>query len=167
MALDNAQKLIIKSWLAANATMLNDQEAAAALNATASPVFYVYRNFVSTNEILTNGFNWTLVDNLTQGKARIWEWMINAFAINQVQGLDFSNAGCRGGINETWKGTQAMIDQRDVIYTHACEAASVAGKLLATGEGTLPVNDGDGSGPATRGYYSYITAQDVVDSYNA
>ena len=164
MALDNSQKLIIKSWLAANATMLNDQEAAAALNATASPEYYVYRTSVPMSEIMLNGFNWTRVDNLNVGKARIWEWMISA---NPDRAINPSKANVRAGINAVWVGTQADLDVRDAVYAHCYRAASIAEKLLATGAGTVPVNDGDGSGPAVMGFEGDMTAQDVVDSYNA
>lgn len=162
-----AQKQIIKTWLNANAQQMNDQEAATALNAALSPVFYVYRSFVPAKEVLTNGFNWLLIDNLSVGKARIWTEVRETFGNNQVDGLDFSNLGCRDAINECWKGTTAMISQRNVIYSHGYRAASVVEKLLATGAGTAPVNDGDGSGPAVSGYEQPLTAQDVADSYNS
>lgn len=164
LALTQSQKLIIKTWLTANAQTLNDQEAAAALNVAASPVFNVYRSSVPMSEIMLNGFNWTRVDNLNVGKARIWEWMVSA---NPDRAINPSKANVRAGINAVWVGTQADLDVRDAVYAHCYRPASIAEKLLATGAGTAPVNDGDGSGPAVMGFEGEITAQDVVDSYNA
>jgi len=155
---------ILKTWLLANAQTLNDQEAADALNTIASPVFNVYRSSVLMSEIMLNGFNWTRVDNLSVGKARIWDWM---FAASDIKAIDPSKANVRTGINSVWVGTQADLDVRDAVYVHCYRSATLAEKLLATGAGTAPVNDGDGSGPATMGFEGSITPQNVVDSYNS
>ena len=45
---------------------------AEALNAPASPAYTVWRSSVSRAEILQNGFDWTRLDNLSVGKARVW-----------------------------------------------------------------------------------------------
>src|SRR5262245_24937125 len=47
-------------------------------NLVAVPAFQVYRTSVPMSEIMLNGFDWTRVDNLSVGKARIWEWMTEA-----------------------------------------------------------------------------------------
>lgn len=45
---------------------------AAALNLPASPTWVVWRTAVTRQEILQNGFDWTRLDNLSVGKARVW-----------------------------------------------------------------------------------------------
>lgn len=45
------------------------------LNKEASPAFVVWKTRVALDEITSNGFTWTLVDALSVGNARIWEWM--------------------------------------------------------------------------------------------
>ena len=154
----------LKTWLLVNATQINEQDAAIAINTDADPVFYVYRTAVPMSEIMLNGFDWTRVDNLSNGKARIWDWM---FSSSTDRAINPSKANVRAGINAVWVGTQADLDVRDAVYAHCYRAASIAEKLLATGTGTAPANDGDGSGPAVMGFEGDISAQDVVDSYNA
>lgn len=162
MSLTSAQKLILKTWLLANANALNDQEAADALNAAASPAFKVYRTSVPISEIMLNGFDWTRVDNLSVGKSRIWQWMTEAGG--EARTIDPSKANVRAGINAVWVGTQADLNVRAAVYAHCVRDASVGEQLLATGDGTAP--DGSGDGPATAGHEGPFTAQDVVDAYN-
>lgn len=165
MQLTPAQNATLKAWLLANASTLNDQQAADALNATASPTFYVYRTSVTEDEIFGNGMNWTRVDNLSVGKARVWDWMFR----NQKKAIDPSRANVRAGINTVWVGTQADVDVRDAVYGHCYRAATVGEKLFASGAGTAPVNDGDGSGPATidANISEPFSAQNVVDALNS
>lgn len=157
------QKQTLKTWLLANAGSMNEQQAADALNAAASPAWQVYKTAVPLGEIMLNGFNWTRVDNLSVGKARIWEWL---FSANAESTINPSKPNIRAGINATWVGTQADLDVRDAVYAHCYRAGSVADKLLGSGAGTAPANDGDGSGPGVAGYDALITPQDVIDSLN-
>jgi len=169
MDLTNSQKLTMQTWLLANATTLNDQEAADALNAIKSPAYLVYRRFVPMAEIMGNGWDWQRVDNLSQGKARIWDWMKETYAEGGVFGLDFANTECRVGVNTVWVGTQADLNVRNSVYGHSYKSASVAEHLFSTGAGIAPVNGGDGSGPGTiaENITGLVTAQNVVESYNA
>jgi hypothetical protein len=79
MDLTPAQIATLKAYiltdptLSVKATQGDYDYLANALNALASPAFRVYRNSVPMSEIMLNGFNWTRVDNLSVGKARIWE----------------------------------------------------------------------------------------------
>ena len=50
---------------------------AAAYHELAAPSFIVWKTSVTQDEIMQNGFDWVQVDNLTVGKARIWEWMFD------------------------------------------------------------------------------------------
>lgn len=149
MNLSQPQKAVIKAWIIANNDSIFDQSAVDLLNAPAAPAYKVYRSFVPTQEIMGNNFDWTRVDNLSAGKARIWEWMKEAYA-QSTPGLNFANTACRGGINTVWVGTQADLNVRAAVYTHATRDATVAEKLLkSAGNGTAP--DATGDGPATCG----------------
>lgn len=163
------QKQAVKAFIVANPGIfqtLNDQQSADYFNQPASPTFFVYRTEVPVGEVMLNGFDWTRVDNLSVGKARIWEWMTTAKKVNDEFVFDPSKLNIRNGINETWKGTAADLLVRDAVYAHCQRAATVAEKLLvSTGAGTTI--DGNGTGPATMGFEGMLTAQDVVDSLNS
>ena len=110
----------------------------AALNANKSPAFYVWRDKVTQDEIMQNGFDWTQVDNLTVGKARIWQWMFD----NASKSINPTKANIRAGVDAAWVGTAAMLAVRAVIYTHLYRPATVLEALFATGTGTT-VSPGD------------------------
>ena len=128
-------------------------EIAAAFNVTASPAFVVWRSSVSQDEIMQNGFDWTRVDNLSVGKARVWEWMFN----NQQRAINPSKANVRAGIDQTWVGTAADLAVRAAVYAHCKRNATRGEKLFATGTGT----DAD---PATMAVEGAISQQNVVDA---
>lgn len=117
-------------------------DTAVALNTQiAVPDFYVWRTSVSVAEIMSNGFDWTRVDNMTVGEARIWDFM------TQLGSIDPSKANIRGGVNEAFKGTAQDDAMRLVIFGHCQEKASRTKKLFATGAGTSTSDAG--IGPAT------------------
>ena len=101
-----------------------------ALNAIAEPAFVVWRTDVSVDEIMRNGMDWARVDNLTVGKARIWDWMTRLGTFNAAK------ANIRAGIDAAWVGTAADLAVRATVYTHCKRSATVAEKLFATGTGT-------------------------------
>lgn len=128
---------------------------AAALNGQlASPDFYVWRSTVTQDEIMQNGFDWVRVDNLSVGKARIWEWMFD----NAVASINPSKANVRAGIAEVWKGTAADNAVRQAVFNRCQARATRAQKLFATGPGTT--TSVDGVGPATMAVES-ISLSDV------
>lgn len=166
MELTLSQKQTLKAWLTANVPNQSDEEMRDSLNALASPTYYVYRPSVPVSEVMLNGFDWTRVDNLSVGKARIWEWMTTSRQVNGEYVFDPSKANIRAGINAVWVGTQADLNVRATVYLHCYRAASVAEKLLkVAGNGTAA--DSSGDGPATLGYDQPITTQDVIDSLNS
>ena len=128
-------------------------EIANMMNAVASPAFVVWKTAVSPDEILRNGMDWTRVDNLSVGKARIWEWMTKLGTFNP------SKANIRAGIDATWVGTAADLAVRATLYTHCKRSATVAEKLFATGAGT------DAS-PATMTVEGRLLYQDVYAARN-
>lgn len=76
-------------------------------------------------------FDWTRVDNLTVGKARIWDMM---FA-NQTQSINPANSNIRAGIDAAWVGTAADLAVRAAVYERCKRAATRAESALVTGTG--------------------------------
>jgi len=113
---------------------------AALLNLTAAPDWTVWRASVTWDEIMLNGMDWARVDNLSVGKARIWDWMFQ----NGQRSMNPSKANIRAGIDSTWVGSAADLAVRASVYTHCKRLATRVEKVLSTGAGT--VND-----PATLG----------------
>lgn len=126
---------------------------AAAYQLPASPDFYVWRTDVTQDEIMQNGFDWTRVDNLSVGPARIWEWMFN----NSQRSFNPSKPNVRAGIEAVWKGTAADLAVRAAIYLHCQRKANRLEKLFATGTGTaMP-----GGSPATMTIEGALSYADV------
>ena len=107
-----------------------NNEVAAWYNLQASPNYLIYRTTVPVAEVMLNGFDWTRVDNLSVGKARIWEW------INQSGGFNPSKTNIRAGIDACWTGTAPDLAVRAAVYVHCKRPASRLEKLFATGSGT-------------------------------
>lgn len=103
------------------------------LNAPSNPEFWVWKTAVDPLEIMQNGMDWTRVDNLSVGKARIWDWMTKLPTFNP------SKANIRAGIDATWVGTTADLAVRANVYTHCKRVATGAERLMATGTGTNEV----------------------------
>jgi len=101
-------------------------------NAPAYPAFIVWRTSVTQDEIMLNGFDWSRVDNLSIGKARVWEWLFD----NQGKAINPSKTNVRAGIDQTWVGTAADLAVRAAVYTHCKRPASRVERLFATGAGT-------------------------------
>lgn len=110
-------------------------------NFAASPGFFVWRTVVPVTEIMGNGFDWTLVDNLGVGKARIWEWMTMLGAINPSQ------ANVVAGVNVAFTGGTAPFQaMRLAIFGHCQTLATRGQKLYTTGTGTTVTEAGTGPG---------------------
>ena len=140
----NSDAELLTWWQAGNPGVI-----AELYNAPASPAFIVWRTSVNPNAILgAAGFDWTRVDNLSTGKARIWDWMTG------LGTLDCSRANIRSGIDATWVGTAADLAVRAVVYTECKRTATRIEKVLATGTGS------DAS-PATMGFEGQISPADV------
>lgn len=131
---------------------------AALLNQQASPDFYVWRTSVTIGEIMQNGFDWTRVDNLTVGKARIWEWMVATGTIKPNQ------SNVRAGVLAVFT-TAGDLANRNAVFGHCQRLATRAEKLLATGTGTASTDQG--VGPATMGFEGSLSYQDVDTARNS
>jgi len=155
MPLTIEQKQLLSTYINANAEWAampkNSDTAyflAQELNRPFATTFIVWRTNVDPSEIMRNGLDWTRVDNLTVGKARIWDWMTSLGSLNP------SKANIRAGIDATWVGTAADLAVRAVVYTHCKRQATIVEKLLSTGTGTE-------ASPAIMGYESPISYQEV------
>lgn len=159
MALTNEQLDILKAWIVANVPNATEHTAQAALNATAVPAFKAYRIEVLRQTILENGFDWTRLDNLSVGKARVWSEIFVDGKINP------SKPNVRAGINSVWVGTAQDLAVRATVYGHCVKDATEAEKLLkVAGAGTAP--DGNGDGPATLGFVGLLTLDEVISAMN-
>lgn len=125
-----------------------------ALNLAAVPAFIVWKSRVTQDEIMQNGFDWTRVDNLSVGPARVWEWM---FA-NADRSINPSKVNVRAGIEAVWKGVAADLAVRAAVYVHCKRSATRAEKLFATGEGTTAV-------PATMVFEGALGYLDILDAW--
>ncbi len=155
MALTVEQRATLKAAILADVTLAafpagsdGAYEIAALLNQQATPDFIVWKSSVSVDEIMRNGMAWDRVDNLSVGKARIWDWMTRLGTLNA------SKANIRAGIDAAWVGTAADLVVRATIYTHCKRLASRIEKLLATGTGS-------DAAPATMSFEGAISWQDV------
>lgn len=118
------------------------------MNEPASPTYVVWRTDVPLEEIMRNGMDWTRVDNLSVGKARIWDWLSRLGTINASQ------PNVRSGIDATWVGNAADLAVRAAVYAHCKRGATRAEKLLASGTGS------DAS-PGTMTFEGALTSEDV------
>lgn len=108
-----------------------DNLIAAWCNTEASPAYVVWKTKVSDKDIMvSSGFDWTRVDNLSVGKARIWDWLFRFGYINP------NDTNVRAAIDATWVGTAADLAVRAAVYTQCRRNATNLEKALATGLGT-------------------------------
>ncbi len=157
MSLTPEQKVTLKSHILATPALeaiytngdLTGLEAA--LNADAAPAFVVWKTSVTWDEIMLNGMDWARVDNLSVGKARIWDWMFQ----NSSRSMNPSKANIQAGINAVWVGTAADIAVRDSVYTHCKRNATVTEKLFATGTGNV-------ASPAIMAFEGFVSTFDLI-----
>lgn len=121
---------------------------AALYNAEAVPAYVVWKSDVSADEIMRNGMDWARVDNLSIGKARIWEWLTKLGTFNA------GKANVRAGIDACWVGTSADLAVRASVYTHCKRNATRLEKLLATGAGTT-------ASPSTMTFEGQVSYADI------
>ncbi len=165
MSLTTTQLTMLNAAIVADAelnALPNDSDGAfliaLALNQAESPDWIVWRTRVSWDEVMLNGFDWTRVDNLSVGKARIWEWMFNR------NFMDPSKSNVRAGIDSVWVGTPADLAVRAAVYIHCKMSATRAQKIFSTGTGSDAV-------PATMdgniGETFQLSYQDVQEARNS
>lgn len=127
---------------------------AAYYNAVASPDWIVWKDSVTRQEILQNGFDWTRLDNLSVGKARVWSDIFVDGTLNP------SKPNVRAGIESVWVGTAADLAVRAAVYVHCKRPATRIEKLLSTGTGTDAT-------PATMGFSGPVSYSDIELARNS
>ena len=110
----------------------------------------VWKTSLQLEEITSNGFDWVRVDNLSVGKARIWEWMFG----NEQKSINPSKPNIRAGSAEVWKGTAADLAVQATVLNHCKRGTSRIEALFADGTGTAAV-------PATMGFEGLLTEMDI------
>lgn len=115
----------------------------------------VWKTSVSKADIMANAaFDWTRVDNLSVGKARIWDQMFSVGNINPAA------ANIRAGIDATWVGTAADLAVRAAVYVQCKRFASRLEKLFAVGSGA------DVS-PSVMGFEGSVDSSHIGDALEA
>lgn len=152
--LTDQQKVTLKAYiltvpeLAPAIVSGDDSTIAGWLNGLANPAFVVWKTEVSIDEIMRNGMDWARVDNLSVGKARIWDWM------GRLGTLNAAKPNIRAGIDATWVGTAADLAVRATVYTHCKRSATRAEAVLAAGVGS------DAS-PATMSFEGLVSVEEA------
>lgn len=167
MALTPAQLATLKAAILAdpvlNSQPMNSDGAffiAGEMNKDAVPSFFVWNTLVTWEQVMQNGFDWVQVDNLTDPKARTWEWLFK----NDTASINPSYTGVRAGIAEVWKGTAGKNAVRAYVFGKCQRIATRFEKLFATGLGVT--TDADGNGPATMSVIGPLSYQDVEAARN-
>lgn len=126
MLLSSGQKLTVKNYLDANASEMTETEAATLLNTLADPTYLVWKSRVSRTIVQASAtFDWTRVDNLSVGKARIWDGMFNS-----IDSIEPWRGNYRTGINAVWVGTQSDLNVRDSVNASCQRAVTNFEKLF-------------------------------------
>lgn len=159
MSLTTEQKATLKAYIESVPELMAQPHngdgayfVAQALQQEATPAFIVWKTSVDMDEIMRNGMDWARVDNLTVGKARIWDW------IGRLGSFNASKVNIRAGIDAAWIGTAADLAVRAMIYTHCKRKANILEKLMATGTGT----DADPATMTVEGALNYSEVQDLM-----
>ena len=115
----------------------------------------VWRTAVPKDEITMNGFDWTRLDNLSVGKARVWDGLFD----NAQRITNPSKPNVRAGIEAVWGGTVPDLAVRAAVYVHCKRLATRGEKLFTTGLGTDVA-------PSVLAFEGQITDFDIVRAIN-
>lgn len=134
----------------------NEDGMAAFYNAATSPAFVAWLSSVTRDAVTVEGFDWTQVDNLTNGQARIWDLLFDT----QSKAINASEPGKRSAISECWKGTAAKVAVATFVLSKCKRTATRGEKVFASGVGS------DAS-PAVMSFEGVLTAQNISDALRA
>lgn len=138
LAFDADQKIALKDAILGEPSIqtcvIQGQDGCVADWLNSPSAFVVWRTSVSKEEIYRSAdWDWTRIDNLTTGEARIWQEMFD----NNAKSFNPSFAKVRAGIEEAWKGTAADETLKtNSIYPKCKRNATQAEAVFATGIGT-------------------------------
>ena len=111
----------------------------------------VWRTSAQRGEVMGDWFDWSQVDNLTAGQARIWDYLFD----NDARSCNPANSNVRAGIAECWKGTAAKLAVQAMVLGYCKRPATRAEALFATGNKTL-------ASPGTMTFEGVITDADIA-----
>lgn len=168
MPLTSTQLTTLKNAIAADSnvnTISNTSDGnfdiAVYFNQLASPDYFVWATSVKSADLQGQpNFDWSRVDNMTVGQARIWELMTRFGIVNP------SFAAVRAGINSAFSGTvPGDVATRLAIFQASQRKATKAEKLFASGPGTTTNNTG--VGPSVMTFEGNLSYQDVTVARNS
>ena len=119
MILTVPQLQAIKSWVQTNNQSLFDQSSVNLLNADAAPDYFIFKDNFNLYEALSNGFDWTIVDNESVGQARIIDRMLKMSEV--MGGVDAWKLTVLKGIGEAYKGNTPAGKEdhrRNILRNH-------------------------------------------------
>jgi hypothetical protein len=120
------------------------------LNSTGTFVVWV-TNLKQDDIMQSPSFDWARVDNLTNGKARIWDWMFD----NSATSINCANANIRTGIDAVWVGTAADLAVRASVIAKCKRFSRRVERYFATGTGS-------NASPGVLSYEGGVSQNDVV-----
>lgn len=179
MQLTDPQLDTLKTWLTANASELNDEQAAAALNVPSSPAYLVWLKTIQRAAIY----------NVTSAAATTWDWATFKAQSVTEQGAwremfmgDEGNIGLanwRAGVGKIFTGSAPQNAQRDHVFAAGRRPCTVAEKLYVAAVASPPANSGNDGVAGNRGTatnpddlpvnfknLNTITAQNVSEARN-
>jgi hypothetical protein len=134
------------------ARQISDDTALAALYNLPS-TYIVWKTSLTRIVAMSVGFDWTAVDNLTNGQARIWDYLFE----NDSRAMNPADSSQRDGLAECWKGNAAKLANQVSILALCKRDATEYEKVFASGTGTTLT-------PGTMTLTGAVTAQSISDA---
>ena len=139
----------------------NDTELARVLNLPSA--FYGYRTDLTRAQIYRNAspegteWDWNVFRQQSPSEQGAWKEMF--MGEDGSNTADFSRPNVRAGVDKIFQGTGAVAAQRTHVANMAKRIATVAEKMLATGNGTAQA-------PGTFGFEGTISINDIGEMWN-
>ena len=157
MALTESQRTTLAAHIRANTdpdveaalSGRNDTELTRLYNLDST--FYAWRQAVQPNDYRL-ALDWTEVDNLTAGRARIWEWLTQNMAVS----YDASQPNVRQGLNDAFLSSPTT---KTAMIAASKRFATVAEEVYVSGTGT------EGS-PGDLDFVGRVTTTDIGRALN-
>lgn len=176
MSLSQQQLATLKAYIAAQPELANQPQStdgnqfiADAVNAIATPDYFVWRTNVTRSDIYHStslagtNWEWNTYKAQTVPEQGAWVQMFMGDSAN------FSLMNLRSGVGKIFTGNQAQNDQRDHCFAVGRRKATIAEKLMAVAVTNPVANSGNNSGqargsaanPDVMGFEGGVTKDDV------
>lgn len=96
-------------------------------NSVASPMFLVWKTWVTKEEAFEQALDWSEVGSLTAAEEKIWSWMF------QAGGMNPSKPNIRAGMATA---LSSAVNTRAALVALSVRPGTVFEKLFSTGAGT-------------------------------